>query len=478
MTLEIYNTLKREKEPFVKKGNVGIYVCGPTVYDEPHIGHARSAYIFDVIVRYLRYRKYKVTFVRNVTDVDDKIIDKAKREDGHGDLNARCKEIADKYLDRYHEDMDALGLARPDKEPKATQVIKDMTEFITHLIKKGFAYAASGSVYFNVRKFNDYGKLSGQSLDDMAQGARVTPGEGKKDPLDFALWKASKENEPSWKSPWGDGRPGWHIECSVMSTKYLKKNFVIHGGGLDLIFPHHENEIAQTVCAGAKSADYWVHNGLLTINGQKMSKSVGNFVTITDILKKYDPEVLKLFFLIGHYRSPIDFTFDKMEGFKQGRETFYKLFKRIDHTLKHATPPLKDGEAILDPRIKKLDDYKDHFIRSMDDDFHMQNALGYLYLIANGINRIIDNNKWDKKTLLRSKEILFELGGIFGLFSNKDEFKKRQELDKEGKALIDERNKAREMKDFNASDRIRQELLKRGILLEDTKEGTVWRRKV
>ncbi|NQT06838.1 MAG: cysteine--tRNA ligase [Candidatus Omnitrophica bacterium] len=473
MTLEIYNTLKREKEPFVKKGNVGIYVCGPTVYDEPHIGHARSAYIFDVIVRYLRYRKYKVTFVRNVTDVDDKIIDKAKREDGHGDLNARCKEIADKYLDRYHEDMDALGLARPDKEPKATQVIKDMTEFITHLIKKGFAYAASGSVYFNVRKFNDYGKLSGQSLDDMAQGARVTPGEGKKDPLDFALWKASKENEPSWKSPWGDGRPGWHIECSVMSTKYLKKNFVIHGGGLDLIFPHHENEIAQTVCAGAKSADYWVHNGLLTINGQKMSKSVGNFVTITDILKKYHPEVLKLFFMSGHYRSPIDFTYDKMDTTREVRERFYELIDNIDNRLS-LQPPGIDGKRLTG----EIDKCKEIFLQAMDDDFNMPRALSALHMMMNATNSAINQNKWNKDSLLYSKKSLLESSGIFGLFNDKDEFKKRREFDKEEKALIDERNKARKNKDFNASDRIRQELLKRGILLEDTKEGTVWRRKV
>ena len=478
MSLHIYNSLSRKKEEFlpVKKGRAGIYVCGPTVYDEPHIGHARSAYIFDVIVRYLRYKKLKITFARNVTDIDDKIIDRARREQTPGDLKSKVRKIAEIYLERYHEDMALLSLARPNKEPKATETIRDMIAFIQILIKKGYAYAVSGNVYFDVRRFAEYGRLSGQSLDEMEEGARVSVDKNKKDPLDFALWKASKEDEPSWKSPWGEGRPGWHIECSVMSTKILGRDFDIHGGGLDLIFPHHENEIAQTVCAGRKSADYWIHNGLLTINGQKMAKSLGNFISVKEILKRYHPEVLKLFFLSGHYRSPIDFTYDKMENIAQARETFYILFNRIDY-MKDSTPQPVDSEAQPDPSIKTPEEYKELFIKSMDDDFNMTQALGYLYMIRNGVNRLIDSNKWDRKTLASFKKILLELGGILGFFKDTEEFKKRTIIEGRVKKAIEARDDARRRGDYKKADEIRKRLSEEGIILEDIKEGTVWRRK-
>ncbi len=453
-----------------------MYVCGPTVYDEPHIGHARSAYIFDVIVKYMRYRGLKVVFVRNVTDIDDKIIDRARKEAGQKELKVKVKNIAEKYLKRYHEDMDLLGLARPDIEPKATETIKDMILFTEVLIKKGYAYEVLGSVYFDVRKFRDYGRLSGQSLDEMEEGGRVAVDKDKRDPLDFALWKISKKDEPSWRSPWGKGRPGWHIECSVMSTKFLKDNLLVHGGGLDLIFPHHENEIAQTICAGKKSADYWIHNGLLTINRQKMAKSLGNFISVRDILDKYHSEVLKLLFLLGHYRSPVDFTYSKMENIAQARETFYILFNKIDH-IKNSKPPLADGKAQIEPRIKKPEEYKELFIKDMDDDFNMPRALGRLYGIRNGVNRMIDNNKWDRKTLAECKKILLELSNIFGLFEDKEEFRKRAVIEGRIKKAIEGRDKARGRGDYKRADEIRQRLSTEGIILEDTKEGTIWRRK-
>ena len=313
----IYNTLTRRKEEFVplKKGRVGMYVCGPTVYDDPHIGHARSAYIFDVIRRYFAYRDFKVKFVRNVTDVDDKIIEKAKSE------GKSPEEISSRYLKSFHESMNILGIEKPDKEPSAIRYIPKMIKFISRLIKNECAYEADGDVYFDIKKAKKYGKLSGQNIEKMESGARVASQDAKKDPLDFALWKKAKEGEPSWDSPWGKGRPGWHIECSVMSSDILGDEFDIHGGGLDLVFPHHENEIAQSEAAGKKFAHYWIHNGLLTIKGEKMSKSLGNFVSIEDFIDKYkDPELLKLLFISSHYSRPVDYTEDKVSEASRMKE--------------------------------------------------------------------------------------------------------------------------------------------------------------
>lgn len=376
MNIKIYNTLTRNKEEFkpIKKGKVGIYVCGPTVYDDPHIGHVRSAYVFDVIRRYFMYKGYKVKFVRNVTDVDDKIINKARSELKGEDLNKAVEKVSAKYLKSYHKYMDALGIMRPDKEPKATEYIKKMKDFITVLIERGIAYESAGDVYFDVRKANDYGRLSNQGLEMLEAGARVSPGENKKDPLDFALWKKAKEGELSWPSPWGAGRPGWHIECSVMSSDILGDEFDIHGGGIDLIFPHHENEIAQSEGAGKKFARTWIHNGLLTINKEKMAKSLGNFVTVEEILNKYSADVLKILFLQAHYSKPVDFSWDRMEEAKKTKERFDILFDK----LKNANDK-KEHAGIGDFRKK--------FEEAMDDDFNTAEALAVLFDLVTHINK-------------------------------------------------------------------------------------------
>ncbi|NQT74969.1 MAG: cysteine--tRNA ligase [Candidatus Omnitrophica bacterium] len=459
--MKIYNTLKREKENFEPKDEIGIYVCGPTVYDEPHIGHARSAYVFDVIRRYLEYKKYKVKFVRNVTDVDDKIIDKAKREFKGEDLNSATKKVSDKYFKIYHDYMDKLGIKRPDKEPKATKYIKKMKEFILVLIERGRAYESGGDVYFDVRKAKDYGKLSNQGLEMLESGARILPGENKRDPLDFALWKKAKEGEPSWDSPWGRGRPGWHIECSVMSSDILGDEFDIHGGGVDLIFPHHENEIAQSEGAGKKFARYWIHNGLLTINKEKMAKSSGNFVTIEEVLKKYSPDVLKLLFLSAHYSHPVDFSWERMEEAK-------KAYERIE-ILKEKLEKIK----LPTGRQAKTQEFRQAFEGAMDDDFNTPKALAVLFDMVNRANKLIDSEDEMRMFVLRAAmETIEGMSKVFGIT-----FKQKRSpiSEKEIKKKIDLRNKARQKKAFEAADRIRKELDKAGIILEDQKGETTWR---
>lgn len=475
MPIFIYNSLSRKKEEFIplQPPQVKMYVCGPTVYDQPHIGHARSAYIFDVIRRYLIYKGYKVTFVRNVTDVDDKIIEKAREEYKGEDLNSAVQKVATKYLDAYHEDMRRLGILDPDVEPKATEYVcaskPAMQKFIEELIKRGAAYPSGGDVYFDIKKAKDYGKLSNQAIEKMEAGARIASGEKKKDPLDFALWKAAKENEPSWDSPWGKGRPGWHIECSVMSSDILGDEFDIHGGGLDLIFPHHENEIAQSEGAGKKFARYWLHHGLLTINGQKMSKSLGNFITVKSFMDKYkysDP--LKLLFLSTHYLHPVDYTDEKIQEAKQALERISILWGKIGGPL---------DKKFTGKIPEELEAVKNKFISAMDDDFNTPQGLAAIFELVNITNKNLDNQDF----VAASRAILLELSKLFGLSISPSVelgvLSLRADLH-DVEILIKEREEARKNKDFKKSDEIRKKLEAKDIILEDSKDGTTWRRKL
>ncbi len=467
MSIFIYNSLTRKKEELIPLNppQINIYTCGVTVYDESHIGHARSLYVFDVIRKYLEYRKFKVNFVRNITDIDDKIINRAN------ELKIDWKDLVKKYIARYYEDLRALGIQRGDCEPRATENIEDMIRHIKALIDKGFAYASGGDVYFNVRKFPGYGKLSGQGIDQMEKGVRIEPSELKKDPLDFALWKKSKENEPSWDSPWGKGRPGWHIECSVMSQKFLKTDTLdIHAGGRDLIFPHHENEIAQAeALSGKPFAKYWLHHGLLTINGQKMAKSLGNFITIKDFIARYnDADLLKLFFLFTHYSHPIDYNEEKIEEAKQALERILILSGKIES--KVAT---SQSHKVTKSDFKEIADLKANFINAMNDDFNTPQALASIFELVNLTNKNIDNLDFIYNAGVAIKELL----GIFGISLQQ---KKGISIieDEEVKAKILEREKARKEENYALSDKIRKELEGKGIILEDTKEGTIWRRKL
>jgi len=440
-----------------------MYVCGPTVYDEPHIGHARSAYIFDVIRRYLVYRGYEVKFVRNVTDVDDKIINKAREEFPGEDLNSSFKKVADKYLSSYHESLKILNIGDEGIiEPKASEYIPKMLAFIQKLIDKGTAYVSGGDVYFDITKARNYGKLSNQALGQMESGARVSPTENKRNPLDFALWKSAKENEPSWESPWGKGRPGWHIECSVMSSDILGDEFDIHGGGIDLIFPHHENEIAQSEGAGCKFARYWIHHGLLTINGQKMSKSLGNFITVKDFLNKYkNGDLLKLLFLSTHYSHPVDYTDGKIQEAKQAYEKITILLEKLSNVKVLLKMP--DNDLVVGIKYK--------FMEAMDDDFNTPQALASIFELISAMNK----NIYTDNFICQAKGLLLELGGILGLQLYKIGVKS---LSEEELSLINRRNDAKRACNFPEADKIRKELEVKGIILEDTKDGTTWRRKL
>ncbi|MDE5682029.1 MAG: cysteine--tRNA ligase, partial [Mailhella sp.] len=384
--MHIYNTMTKKKEKFVPQvaGRVGMYACGITAYDLCHIGHARSAVVFDVIARYLEFKGNQVTFVRNFTDVDDKIINRANQE------NVSSKEISERYIAAFHEDMDKLNVRRADMEPKATDYIGEMIELCEKLISKGHAYATpSGDVYFRVRSFKEYGKLSGRDVNDMRSGARIQPGEEKEDPLDFALWKAAKPNEPYWECPWGKGRPGWHIECSAMSEKNLSLPLDIHGGGQDLIFPHHENEIAQSEAAlGGEFARFWVHNGFVQIDSEKMSKSLGNFKTIRDILEARHPEALRFFLLSKHYRSPIDFSFATMDDAEKGLVRVYECLAEVCSALQK---DFNKKMAMPEEILKEFQELKKAFLDAMDDDFNTAAALGHVFGIVRLVNRVLED---------------------------------------------------------------------------------------
>ena len=482
--MQLYNTLSRRKEEFTpaKPGNVGIYVCGITAYDYCHIGHARSAIVFDVLVRYLEHIGNTVTFVRNFTDVDDKIITRANKEGVPGE------QIAERFIAAFYEDMDRLGVRRASVEPKATEYIDEMIALCEELIAKGHAYAVpSGDVYFRVRSFEGYGKLSGRSTDDLCAGARIAPGEEKEDPLDFALWKATKPGEPSWDSPWGKGRPGWHIECSAMSEKNLPLPFDIHGGGQDLIFPHHENEIAQTEAATGKPLSrFWVHNGFVQIDSEKMSKSLNNFKTIRDILEQYLPEVLRLFLLGRHYRSPVDFTVEAVEEAEKNCKRLYETLVATDVELARPDPK---GGSLPEDIAATYADLANAWDAVMDDDMNTAAALGHMNSLAHLMGRIMEDkalrkNAGARDCLRAAREKFTAWGTVLGLFLLPPadflaELKicraRRKNVDiARVEELMAERRAAREAKDFAASDTLRDALATLGVVVRDTPDGAVW----
>lgn len=479
MAIYIYNTLSRAKEEFrpLKKGAVDMYVCGPTVYDEAHIGHGRAAFVFAVVKNYFEYRGYKVKYVRNITDVDDKIIAKAREIAKPGeDIKAKAKEVAERYLASYRDDMKGLGIPGADIEPRATEYIGEMLDVINGLIKKGYAYKSGGDVYFRVRRAKDYGKLSNQSLEMMESGARVKPGEGKDDPLDFALWKRSKEDEPSWRGGDLEGRPGWHIECSAMSMKNLGETFDIHGGGVDLVFPHHENEIAQSEAATGKPfARYWMHNGLLTINGQKMAKSLGNYISVKEYIGKYgDPDLLKTIFLSSHYRSPVDFTEEKIREAHLAKERILIFFDKADNLAKktRAAPGVPEAAKAVTARMRA------DFEKAMDDDFNTALAVAALFEGVREGNELLGSGMGPGGKAAAAgavKGLIQKLGGVLGLSFGKRALSQEEVRRIEGKMA--EREAARRNKDFKLADGIRAVLSDEGIIIEDTQTGPTWRLK-
>ena len=468
--MKIFNTLTRRKEEFVplEEGKVKMYVCGPTVYNLIHIGNARPMIIFDTVRRYMEYKGYEVNYVSNFTDVDDKIIKKAIEE------GVSAEEISTRYIKECKKDMEDMNVKPATTAPQATQEIQGMIDMIQTLIDKGYAYpAADGTVYFRVKKFKDYGKLSHKNLDDLQSGFRslkVSGEDQKEDPLDFVLWKPKKEGEPSWPSPWCDGRPGWHIECSVMSKKYLGEEIDIHAGGEDLIFPHHENEIAQSECCNGKIfARYWMHNGFLNIDNRKMSKSLGNFRTVRQIGEQYDLQVLRFFMLNAHYRSPLNFSADLMEAAKNSLERILEAAGKLsDRKDNGAAENITEEELAL---LKEAEGFVTKFEAAMDDDFNTADALAAIFELVKFANTNVDENS-SREFAGGLYEELFKLSDVLGLKIEK----KEEILDKEIENLIQERQAARKAKDFKRADEIRDELLKKGIILKDTREGVKWQR--
>ena len=480
--MKIYNTLSGRKEEFIPltPGKVRMYVCGVTVYDYCHMGHARSAIVFDVIRRYIQYKGFDVTFIKNFTDIDDKIIKRAKQEGVSWDF------IAKKYTAEYYRDMDALGVARADIEPKATEYIKEMIDIVEGLVGKGYAYQIDGDVYFEVDRATEYGRLSKREREDMMAGARVEVDERKKNPMDFALWKRSKEGEPSWDSPWGAGRPGWHIECSAMSIKHLGDSFDIHGGGADLIFPHHENEIAQSESfTGKPFARYWIHNGFITIDKEKMSKSLGNFFTIREILGKFNAEVIRLFLLSTHYRSPIEFSDEQLRETEISLDRYYSTVLRIkDFDEKGDTTggSLNIGKG-FEERVLQ---FKERFEEAMDDDFNTALATGHIFEFIRDVNKFLDSKPSGQKAhelLHKVNELLSEAGRVLNIFGRSPEEWYRSLMttknvglsEKEILDKIKERQDARQRKEWAMADSIRNELDEKGIILEDKEGRTDWK---
>lgn len=472
-TIQVYNTLTRKKEVFkpIEDGKVGIYVCGVTPYNDPHIGNARPFVTWDTIRRFFAKCGYEVHYIQNFTDVDDKII-RVSHEQGK-----TWKEVADHNIDVYFQSMDALNVRRADVYPRVSDTIPEIIEMVQGLVDKGYAYVVDGDVFYSVEKFKGYGKLSGRSLDDMMAGARVEVDERKQNPMDFAVWKSAKPGEPFWESPWGNGRPGWHIECSAMSLKYLGRTFDFHGGGSDLIFPHHENEIAQSQAfCGSEDcfAHYWVHNGFITIHEEKMSKSLGNFFTVADILKKYSGEVLRFFILQTHYRSPLDFSDERLKDAQAG-------LTRLENARRNAEE-LSEKDGAADTAKALAEDAlsaKESFYTAMADDFNTALAVSYLFAVAKDINVyynevVNQGTAFDKENFGKAKDAFYDMAEIIGIFEAKAE--EKSDEDSEIDALVEERLAARKEKNWARADEIRDLLKARGIVLKDTAEGTRWER--
>lgn len=461
--MKVYNTLTRKKEEFIpiEEGKVRMYVCGPTVYNLFHIGNARTFIIFDTIRRYLEYRGYEVKYVQNFTDIDDKMIMKAQ------DTDTTVKELGDRYIMEYYHDADKLKIKRATVNPRATEYISEMIAFIEELIEKKYAYEVDGDVYYSTKSFAGYGKLSGQNLDDLQSGSRVEVDERKRDPMDFALWKKAKPFEPSWKSPWGNGRPGWHIECSCMALNLLGETIDIHAGGTDLVFPHHENEIAQSEGRSGKTfAKYWLHGAFINVDNKKMSKSLNNFFTAREILEKYDQEVVRLFMISGHYRTQINFTIEVLDAAKASLDRMYNALNKLNEYLKTG----KEGMSQEEQQIKEeLLKYKERFIEKMDDDFNTADAISVIFELIRDVNIKI-NDQTSKELVKFTIDLLVDLGSPLEIMQNPLGGSLEQEIEK----LIEQRKEARKNKDFALADKIRDDLAKDGIILEDTSNGVRW----
>lgn len=462
--MKIFNTMTAKKEEFVPmdKNEVKIYACGPTVYNYIHIGNARPLCVFDVLRRYLEYRGYNVKFVQNFTDIDDKIIKRANEEGTTYDV------ISKKYIEEFWTDANGLNFKKATVHPKATENIDEIIKLISTLVEKGYAYQAENDVYFRTLKFKEYGKLSHQPIEDLESGARIAIGEIKEDPLDFALWKGAKPGEPYWDSPWGKGRPGWHIECSAMNRKYLGNTIDIHCGGKDLVFPHHENEIAQSECAnGCTFANYWMHNGYINVDNVKMSKSLGNFKTVREIANVYGYEVIRYFLISSHYRSPINYSLDIIEQCKSALERLYTCRDSLDFAIKNAAEETKENDAEL---IAELDKRREQFITAMDDDLNTADGLAAIFELTKDINTKILDHDVSKAVCEHAAKLYDELCNVLGILYNRNE----NTLDSDIEALVEKRQEARKNKDWATADKIRDELKAKGIILKDTPHGVTW----
>ena len=465
--MKIFNTMTRSKEEFkpLEEGKVKMYVCGPTVYNYIHVGNARPFIIFDTLRRYLEYRGYEVTYVQNFTDVDDKIIKRGHEE------NIAPEEVAKKYIEEYFVDADGLGIKRATVHPQVTENIQEIIDFVRELEEKGYAYAVNGDVYFDTQKFNDYGKLSGIKQDELEAGSRIEVNDQKRHPMDFVLWKAKKEGEPGWASPWGEGRPGWHIECSVMSNRYLGETIDIHAGGQDLKFPHHENEIAQSEARSGKNfSNYWLHNEYINVNNEKMSKSLGNFFTVREIAEIFDLEVVRLFMLSTHYRNPINFSDEILNQSKAGLERLYNAKEKALFTINNLEDSkMTEEEAKLQ---EELAGFRQKFIDAMDDDVNTADAVSVIFELA----KFMNSNVTEKSSKEFAQKVIDEFNELTSVLNIVNKDQKEDILDEEIEQLIAQRTEAKKNKNFQLADEIRQQLLDKGIILEDTRQGVKWKR--